>query len=372
MCIIEDMRTKIYVMTHKKFDIPSDSMYLPMQVGRATHPNPELASYLGDDTGDSISEKNCYYSELTGLYWIWKNEKCADIVGCCHYRRYLLNHAGYMFRQDEIQTILKSYDIITTKRLDLNFSYYYGFGENHKIYYLDETMKVLDDLYPDYATTFRRLVQEKHTYFGNMMICKKELYDAYMEFLFGTLFELEKRITVEEEDSYHRRIFGFISEFLQYVWIVHRNLKVYECMVGMLGEKAETREVKQQLGRFFAKCDFEGAKNYFLECRQKRPDILMEASDVTGELHLCMQVIVTAGLEQRQYGTNLLSHTNQFEELMQYMNHLNAYHAQLAKDHVEPALQDWIDAHEISDVAHRISEQVMQASIDGHINISKI
>ena len=63
-------------------------------VGHATH---EDAGYLADDTGDNISAKNCYYSELTGLYWVWKNVKDPDYVGVCHYRRYLLNDAGSIF-----------------------------------------------------------------------------------------------------------------------------------------------------------------------------------------------------------------------------------------------------------------------------------
>ena len=111
-----------------------------------------------------------------------------------------------------------------------------------------------------------------------------------MEWLFSILFEVERRVKVEEEDSYHRRIFGFISEFLQYVWIRHNRLRVYACMVGMLGEKAEIAEVRCRLAEYFDRADVDGAKAYF--CRQKeRPDLLMEASDITGELHLCMEVI---------------------------------------------------------------------------------
>ncbi len=373
LCIIRGMmNTRIYVMTHKKFEIPHDSMYVPVHVGRAGNHNPELMSYVGDDSGDSISDRNCYYSELTGLYWVWKNVKDVDVVGTCHYRRYLLNHSGFMFREDEILDVLKSHDFITTKTLDLNFSYYYGFGENHKRYYLDETIKVLEDLYPDYAKTFKELVHQKHTYFGNMMICKKALYDSYMEFLFGTLFELERRITIEEEDSYHRRIFGFISEFLQFVWAKHHNLKVYECMVGMLGEKAETKEVKNRLAEYFRTGDFEGAKQYFMECKRKRPDILMEASDVTGELHLCMQVIVTAGMEQQAYGDHILSQISEFDELMHYFNHLNAYHAQCIKGEPDENIKQWVQAHHITEVAHQISAKVMQSSVDCAINISNI
>ena len=116
--------------------------------------------------------------------------------------------------------------------------------------YLDETARVIAERYPEYHETFSQLVHEKHTYFGNMLICRKELYDAYCTWLFDILFELQRRIKVEEEDSYHRRIFGFISEFLLYVFATVKGLKVYECKVGMIGEKAETREMKECLAAY--------------------------------------------------------------------------------------------------------------------------
>ena len=48
------------------------------------------------------------------------------------------------------------------------------------------------------------------------------------------------------------------------------------------------------------------AGKYFLECYKKRPDVLMEASDVTGELRLCMQIISTCSFEDEQYGQCIL------------------------------------------------------------------
>ena len=80
------MKTRIYVCTHKPFEPPKDPIYVPLQVGKKGKKD---LGYQGDDTGDEISDKNCYYSELTGLYWAAANCPDVDIKGTCHYRRTL-------------------------------------------------------------------------------------------------------------------------------------------------------------------------------------------------------------------------------------------------------------------------------------------
>lgn len=114
------MKIKIFALTHKKFEVPQDKMYQPLQVGREEK---EDLGYLCDNTGDNISAENCYYSELTGLYWIWKNVHTYKYVGTCHYRRYLLNEQEKIFTEAEYLKLLKDYDLITTKRVVLNNSY---------------------------------------------------------------------------------------------------------------------------------------------------------------------------------------------------------------------------------------------------------
>ena len=45
--------------------------------------------------------------------------------------------------------LLENYDLVTTKRVILNNSYYHGFSANHNIKALDCTGEVIRDLYPD-------------------------------------------------------------------------------------------------------------------------------------------------------------------------------------------------------------------------------
>lgn len=37
--------------------------------------------------GENINHLNKFYSEMTTMYWVWKNNKRSKYVGFCHYRR---------------------------------------------------------------------------------------------------------------------------------------------------------------------------------------------------------------------------------------------------------------------------------------------
>lgn len=314
------MSTTIFAMTHKKFIPPTDSMYVPLHVGRE---GKEDLGYLADNTGDNISAKNQYYSELTGMYWVWKNYTASDNVGICHYRRFLVNDAGKLFTKEEIEALLGRYDLITTKTLTMRYPYYDGFSHNHNLKDLETALSVIKEMYPDYYDTLEKMIHQRQTWFGNIMICKKTLYDEYCSWLFPIFFEMEKRIDVESYDDYHKRVFGFISEFLLYVWATVKRLKVYQCKVGMLGEKAETRELKEALSAYFEKSDIKGAKEYILKALEKRPDVLMEASDLDGELKLCMQAITTCENEYKTLGRSILDSEKDKDVLISFFRKLN-------------------------------------------------
>lgn len=353
------MKLRIYAMTHKQFDVPKDTMYQPLHVG---HVDAQDLGYPGDDVGKNISHLNCYYSELTGHYWLWKNCKDVDYIGTCHYRRFLINEQEKVLTKQEYENLLKDYDLVTTKRVILNNSYHYGFSANHNIKALDCTGEVIRDLYPEYYDAFVTLVHQNETYFGNMFVTSKPLFDKYCEWLFTIFEEVSNRIDLDtDEDAYHKRVLGFISEFLLLVWVRVNGLKVYECKVGMLGEKAETRELKETLAEYFRNKDVEGAKNYFMKRKTERPDVMMEASDVTGELRICMQIIATAGKEMALYGTSILDNENEFRKLIALFTELN--NVVYRKHHGKSKEDDemFLAKNQISDVALQVAESVYQA-----------
>ncbi|MCM1155391.1 MAG: DUF4422 domain-containing protein [Roseburia sp.] len=314
------MSVTIFTMTHKKFKEPADAIYVPLHVGRACSKD---LGYAGDDSGNSISDKNCYYGELTGVYWVWKNVRTKDYVGICHYRRYFCTEEGRIFSERDYLSILQDYDMIVSKKLKLNFSYFEGYASDYNIFDLITTGEVIREKYPDHYENFERLVHGNGTYFANMLVAKKALYDEYCTWLFSIFDEVEKKIDADSYDDYHKRVFGFISEFLLLVFVETKGLKVYECKVGMTDEKYETKRMKEKLAGFFREKDLTGAKAFFLESLEKRPDVLMEASDITGELKVSMQVVAVCELERQELGESVIDRIQDFDKLMDYFNRLN-------------------------------------------------
>lgn len=325
------MKIKIFAMTHRNFTPPQDSMYIPLQVGRANHTS---LGYQGDDRGDNISHLNPYYAELSGVYWVWKNVTDADYIGICHYRRYLLNEKEELFQEKELLSLFRDYDILTSKRLTLNFSYAYGFEQNHTRKDLEVACEAVKTLYPDFYPLFEQRLHENHTTFGNLMICSRELYCSYCAFLFPIFTFMHPLLDLDSYDEYHRRLYGFLSEFILMVWCEFRGLRVKECKVGLVGEKKETNDVITTLWEMLstlgqtteatkAREIIRSAKTYFLDIHEKRPDILMEASDIHGYLHLCLQALSIAEHELDSRGRIIFPLHLYGEDLMQYLQHLN-------------------------------------------------
>lgn len=223
------MEIKVIIAAHKQYLMPEEDCYLPVQVGRALHPD---VGYTPDNTGDNISEKNPYYCELTGLYWAWKNLP-ADVIGLVHYRRYMGKKNGLLGvikrRKDPLGSILdradieklltKSDIILPTKREYYIETLYSHYAHTHYAEHLDLTREVLKELCPEYVPAFDKVMKRTGGHMFNMFIMKREKCNAYCEFLFPVLHELEKRIDVSALSSFHARVFGRISELLLDVWI---------------------------------------------------------------------------------------------------------------------------------------------------------
>ena len=226
---------KIFVVCHKDIIRPQIDGYVTIGVGALANDENAKVQYR-DNQGMNISDKNPYYSELTALYWIWKN--CADdIVGLVHYRRYFSWNRMFkiVLTEKKIRKILQTSDIIVPKarvmdvtRKDPDLTIWNHFKKWHNIQDLIETRNIIEKQCSDYLESFDKVGQKKTIWPYNMLICKKSVLDAYRERLFPILEDLEKRVDISDYDNYQRRLFGFISERLFNVWVTKNNYRYVE------------------------------------------------------------------------------------------------------------------------------------------------
>lgn len=309
------MSISIFTITHVPFNPPDDPIYIPLQVGRATHDD---YGYLGDDTGDNISIKNQYYSELTGLYWIWKNYTGADYLGLCHYRRFFLNENAKLMTERDYMDILSRYNVIVSESRQGAYDYRTIYSRSHDIRNLDMTGKIIKEKYPDYYTTFLEVIADNRCYVGNLFVAPKELFHAYCEWLFTIFFALEERIDVSNYDDYHKRVFGFLSEQLLIVWIKHNHLSYYEAHFGLSQEKAETIQLKQVLRDSLHAGDIMGAYRHLCNTLDKRPDLLLEMSDFNQELKTIEHILNICRVEQESKLPTLLQFSTELDILIKH------------------------------------------------------
>lgn len=309
------MSIQIYTITHVPFNPPKDPIYIPLQVGRALHDD---FGFLGDDTGDHISEKNPCYSELTGLYWIWKNGAPADYIGLCHYRRYFLNDAGSLMDESDYMNILSKYDVMIAKPQTTPYDYRTVYGRAHNPRNLEQTEAVIHALYPEYDEDLQAVMEGNICYVGNLFAAPVSLFHAYCEWLFSIFSVLETRIDCSGYDEYHRRVFGFLSEQLLYVWIRHNRLSCYEAPFGLNQEKAETVALKRELTAYIRRRDIPGAFRCMNAALEKRPDLTLELSDFNQELKLTEHIINICRVEQEAQQQTLLDFSNDLSLLLKH------------------------------------------------------
>ena len=218
------MNVKIIIACHKKCEVPEDKdIYIPVHVGAE---GKESIGFTPDNTGDNISAKNFMYSELTGLYWAWKNLDC-DYLGLVHYRRCFALHKkngkaalNNVLTKSELNEILKHHSIIVpVKRKYYIETIYNHYSHTFDGTQLDNTREIISEKCPEYLESFDAVMRRRWGYMFNMYIMPKNLSDQYCEWLFGLLLILEQRMDTSSMNDFDMRYLGRVSERLFNVWL---------------------------------------------------------------------------------------------------------------------------------------------------------
>lgn len=193
----------------------------PLQVG-TENADVRIAD-LADNCGDSISKKNVNYSELTGLYWIWKNKllpqgdtetEKMQYYGLNQYRRMIV------FSDDDL---LRLGDNDIDAVLPYPMHYEPDINAHHKRYLKDADWEAMlaavKELQPEYADYFPEVLKQNYLYNYNVILAKKNVLREYCEWLFPIL-ERTEELSVPKGSERADRYIGYMGETLETLYFM--------------------------------------------------------------------------------------------------------------------------------------------------------
>lgn len=218
------MKNLVFVVTHKKFQIPQPVYHSPYQIV-VVGSGADLwrdNNIWRDCEGINIADKNSHYCELTAHYYVWKNKaEHYDVVGLCHYRRFFTKNRfslnpKYFLTNKDIDKILLKYDIILPMKVYFNKKFW--------VYLKDENIRcIFEKDFPEYLSEFDKIREKHSAAFYNMFIMKAKFFHEYSEFLFRFLAEYEK---INPMTDKNKRGYGYLSEYLLNIWVSAKKLRV--------------------------------------------------------------------------------------------------------------------------------------------------
>ncbi|GHU96104.1 glycosyl transferase [Deltaproteobacteria bacterium] len=237
---------------HKQISLPGplDDLYLPVAV------NGCQSGLTGDNTGTHIADRNPWYSEMTALYWAWKNLE-AERLGLCHYRRYFTLSSFLFSRKakwlgilnaEQVEKLFTKIQIILPRQrryyIETRFS---QFAHAHGATGLDVARTTLQEHSPEYLPFFDVVIGRTWGHNFNMFIMRRDILDTYCTWLFNVLFAVEDRLRCE--NALRQRLMGYISERLLDVWLEHEKHPYLELPVLQLDRVNWPRKIVAFLGR---------------------------------------------------------------------------------------------------------------------------
>lgn len=239
---------KIFVTAHKPVSLFRSNIFQPVQVGSKIN---RLPGFFQDDDGDNIARLNPMYCELTTQYWAWKNVD-ARYYGFCHYRRYFdfsstrheendwgeiidgyINEAAqkeYGLDDETMRSVIEGYDVITTEFKDIRE--FPSGNETIRAHYeaapllhvddLDRVIEILKLRHPDYSEDADAFLSGHMSCFCNMFIMRREIFQAYCEWLFPILEEYVQETDMSRYSREALRTPGHLSERLFNIYYLHQ------------------------------------------------------------------------------------------------------------------------------------------------------
>lgn len=239
---------KLFVSVFRDNAESIGNIIFPVSAGAALYDKNDKLLQSGDDKGDNISSKNPQYCELTVQYYAWKNEK-FDFGGLMHQRRYFDFKKVYPIKKgnrppkekpyrifdspdektlkligadsDTVNGIADDFRIIAPLRENIyrSIEEYYNRNDRRGFDDIGLLKKIISQKYPSYSESAEEYFSQKYSYFCNMFMSDREMFEKYSEWLFGILSEYEamkpKRLFYpREQGKLAERLFGVYMTYI--------------------------------------------------------------------------------------------------------------------------------------------------------------
>ena len=188
-----------------------------LQVGAGD--SPDMDTDFKDNKKDNISLKNGNYSELTGLYWIWKNilgiRGDDDYYGLAHYRRLLdLSDDDVLRLKDNDIDVVLPYPMPYEPDMEAHRRRYLSEGEWAAV------LSALHELCPEYEKAFEKILRQEYLYNYNIILARRTVLEQYCAWLFPILFRVEQ-INDPDRGKMPNRYLGYVGESLETLYFMY-------------------------------------------------------------------------------------------------------------------------------------------------------
>ena len=200
---------------------------VPIQVGAALCE--ERVADITDDSGCNISRKNVNYSELTALYWIWKNilqnehEEDRQYYGLVHYRRIL-----ELSEDDILRLSDNDVDVV----LPYPMPYEPDIESHHTRYLKNEdwnaVIRAVAEVHPEYVCELNKIIKQRYLYNYNIVLARKNVLEKYCDWLFPVLERVEE-LSFPKGSERADRYIGYVGETLTTIYFManKENLNIF-------------------------------------------------------------------------------------------------------------------------------------------------
>jgi len=248
-------KIKILVAYHKPAELIKNEFFVPIHAGRALLGQPSkdgsltiderqwmLNNTIGDDSGDNISCLNRQFSEMTAVYWAWKNREILgepEYIGLSHYKRQFdfTNSAEkrqkIKFWPPETLSVLNNLETINAfiSRYDICAPYPLASAANVSIIEAYQkyrpthisanqqnfinALAIIGEKFPHIAPYADEcFYNNKLLHYYNMFVMKWKIFEEYCDFIFSVLFAVNEKIDYSSIPYGHAREMGYLAERL--------------------------------------------------------------------------------------------------------------------------------------------------------------